>query len=102
MNTLIRNYAAGKMVLMADACLAVTLRSQAQTVSVARQGTDVKIEWIGSGRLQSAPLISGPWTDLPPAASPYVLQPLSAAQFFRLRNTIDVRLPAQPLFVASW
>jgi hypothetical protein len=50
-------------------------------------GANVTLTWPGSGwTLQSAPSLTGPWTDLPSAASPYQYDATSASsQVFRLR-----------------
>ena len=57
------------------------------TVAVARDGTDVVLTF--TGKLQSAPAVTGPWTDVPSnPASPWRLSRASqaAAQFFRAVN----------------
>lgn len=57
------------------------------TLAVARDGTDVVLTF--TGKLQSAPAVTGPWTDVPSnPASPWRLSRASqaAAQFFRAVN----------------
>jgi hypothetical protein len=49
-------------------------------------GSTVTLSWIGSGVLQSAPGISGPWFDVGGAASPYTTAVSGPPVFFRLRN----------------
>jgi hypothetical protein len=52
-----------------------------------RNGSQWNLIWSGVGiQLQSAPDISGPWTTIQNASSPYTLDPTSATkQFFRLQ-----------------
>ena len=46
----------------------------------------VVISWLESTAvLQSAPSLSGPWTDVTGAASPYTIVPVATQQFFRYR-----------------
>ncbi len=42
----------------------------------------LKLDFIG-GRLQSAPSVDGPWTDVPQAVSPYSVSPTGGKGFFR-------------------
>jgi hypothetical protein len=44
------------------------------------------IEWTGGGTLQAAPAVTGPWQDVPGAASPYTFNPTAAALFGRIKN----------------
>lgn len=55
------------------------------TMSIARNtdGT-LTITWTGAGTLQSAPAVTGPWTDLTGVASPATIQATGAMQFFRV------------------
>jgi hypothetical protein len=46
---------------------------------------DAIIQWWGEGMLQAAPSVTGPWSDLPEATSPYTFTRTGAQQFFRLR-----------------
>ena len=43
------------------------------------------IEWVGGGTLQTAPAVTGPWQDVPGAASPYTLTPTAPMLFLRIR-----------------
>jgi len=54
------------------------------TVTIARGASGVVITWSGSGRLQSAASVSGPWTDVPGATSPSTQATSSAAGYFRV------------------
>jgi hypothetical protein len=46
----------------------------------------ITIEWTGGGTLQAAPAVTGPWTDVPGAASPYTFTPSQAILFGRIRQ----------------
>jgi hypothetical protein len=52
-------------------------------VSIGKSGTNVIISWT-SGTLQSAPAVTGPWTDVPGSpTSPYTTVISGTAEFFR-------------------
>ena len=53
--------------------------------------TGLQVEWVGSGTLQSADSVLGPWTDIADATSPFSIATDGARSFFRL-----VRNPAAP------
>ncbi|PYX63463.1 MAG: hypothetical protein DMG78_31670 [Acidobacteria bacterium] len=53
--------------------------------SVALTGTSLKIEWTGSGQLQSADAVMGPWTDVTNVASPFITAPIGTGKFYRLK-----------------
>jgi hypothetical protein len=44
------------------------------------------LEWTGGGTLQAAPSVTGPWQDVPGAASPYIVRPAPGALFGRIRK----------------
>ena len=45
------------------------------------------VSWNGFGALESAPAVTGPWTEVTNAANPYVIQPGDgSARFYRLRQ----------------
>ena len=52
---------------------------------------EIRLNWNGPGRLQSAPSVTGPWRDVEPAPSALHLIPINAApgQFFRLSSGSD-------------
>lgn len=54
------------------------------TLNIQNTNGDVILTW-PAGTLQSAPAVTGPFTDLSGASSPYTLTPSSARQFFRVR-----------------
>lgn len=50
------------------------------------QGGQLVISWSGTGTLQSAPSVTGPWTDVPNATTPYTVTSLSdGIRLYRLR-----------------
>ncbi len=49
-------------------------------------GTEVQIRWDGTHALQWSVSPSGPWQDLPQAASPFVVAAEGIARFFRLKG----------------
>jgi len=56
-------------------------------VTAAQVGRNVVITWTGSGVLQSALSVAGPYQDVTGASSPYTNSPpLARTRFFRLRN----------------
>ncbi len=56
-------------------------------LSTTRSGSSLTLTWDGTFVLQSAPDVTGPWTDLPSAASPYTYDMTSGPkQFFRVHN----------------
>jgi hypothetical protein len=54
-------------------------------LSVIRQGNDILISWSGSATLQSAPEVTGVWSDVPDATSPHTVTSNEARRFYRLR-----------------
>ncbi len=44
------------------------------------------ITWTGGGTLQAAPVVNGPYTDVPGATSPYKVTPTGASLFGRIRQ----------------
>jgi len=48
------------------------------------QGKNIVITWTGTGTLQSAPTVTGPWSALTNAVSPFSTPATGAAQFYRL------------------
>ncbi|MBI3850428.1 MAG: hypothetical protein HY298_09085 [Verrucomicrobia bacterium] len=56
----------------------------APTLAIARSGGNVVLTWWGGGVLQSAPAVTGPFTDIPGSTSPYTNAPSGTAQFFRI------------------
>ncbi|HXI51597.1 MAG TPA: hypothetical protein VNH84_08830 [Candidatus Saccharimonadales bacterium] len=55
-------------------------------VAITRQGTNLMVTWKGTGTLQSADQMTGPWRELTNSTSPYAADPAAAAAFYRLRN----------------
>ncbi|MBI1840828.1 MAG: hypothetical protein HYR88_08280 [Verrucomicrobia bacterium] len=55
-------------------------------VMIVRHGADLQLTWKGTGTLQFANQVTGPWQDLMNSTSPYPATGLSTAQFYRLKN----------------
>jgi hypothetical protein len=56
------------------------------TLTIARSGANLTLSWSGSGVLQSATSVNGPYVDLIGSASPYNVTPSGGATFYRLRQ----------------
>jgi hypothetical protein len=52
--------------------------------AIRRQGNSIVLTWEGVGRLQTAPTVNGPWTDVTGATSPYETSASGPAAFFRI------------------
>ncbi|MBI2948564.1 MAG: Ig-like domain-containing protein [Verrucomicrobia bacterium] len=48
------------------------------------QGGNLVLEWTGTGRLQSSPVLPGQWVDVPNAASPFTVAPSGPQRFYRV------------------
>ncbi|MBC8075340.1 MAG: HYR domain-containing protein, partial [Chloroflexales bacterium] len=46
---------------------------------------EVTLSWVCDARLQSAPDLAGPWTEVPGATSPHVVAAAEPQMFYRLR-----------------
>ncbi|RME91321.1 MAG: hypothetical protein D6766_12055, partial [Verrucomicrobia bacterium] len=53
-------------------------------LNIALQDGQVVITWEGGGTLESADAVTGPWAEVPGAASPYTTAPTDAAKFYRV------------------
>ncbi|MBI4664456.1 MAG: DNRLRE domain-containing protein [Verrucomicrobia bacterium] len=53
--------------------------------SISRSGANIVLAWTGAGTLQSADAVTGPWTDVANAASPFNATLSGAAKFFRFK-----------------
>lgn len=54
-------------------------------VDVARSGSQVAVSWAGPGLLEEASEVTGPWTSLPSARSPYTPE-VTGHKFYRLKR----------------
>lgn len=54
------------------------------TMTIQFSANQVTMTW-SNGTLQTSPLVTGPYTNVPSAASPYTLSPTEAARFFRVK-----------------
>jgi len=55
-------------------------------LKIARQGTGLVISWDGTATLQSAASVTGPWSGITSATSPYAVTPTTSPTFYRLRQ----------------
>jgi hypothetical protein len=46
----------------------------------------ITVQWTGGGTLQSAPSVTGPWSDVPGASSPATLTPTGGQIYGRIRQ----------------
>jgi hypothetical protein len=53
---------------------------------ITRTGTSLKIDWTGGGTLQSADNVTGPWTDVANASSPFTTTLSVAKRFYRVKQ----------------
>jgi hypothetical protein len=73
-----------------DVSFAVASAAVPPSLSLALAGKTVVISWQG-GILQSAPRLTGPWSEVTGASSPYLYNPASGPmQFFRLQTAATV------------
>jgi len=56
------------------------------TLTISRSGASVNLSWTGGGTLQTAPAVTGPWTNFGNQANPQVITTSSSAAFFRLKQ----------------
>lgn len=61
------------------------LPGQPPRLVIARNGTQITVSWDG-GTLESAPAVTGPWTPVSGATSPYITPATEAARFYRARQ----------------
>lgn len=53
---------------------------------IRRNGNQITLQWSGGGRLERAPEITGPWSEVPDASSGVTLPIEQVRQFFRVRQ----------------
>jgi hypothetical protein len=54
------------------------------TLVIARSGEQLQLTW-PDGTLQSAALVTGPYTNVTGASSPFIFSPSNAVRFFRIK-----------------
>lgn len=59
---------------------------EAEFTSATVSGGNLTLEWTGGGTLQTAPAVTGPWTDVAGATSPYSTPANAAAAFYQVKN----------------
>ena len=58
----------------------------APVLSVRRSGGSLTLEWSGTGSLEEAGSVQGPWTSVAGAASPATISPSGQQKFYRIRQ----------------
>lgn len=74
------------IVFGAELALAPATVPTGATMSIARSGADVVVSWTGSGTLQSADTVIGPWSDVSGAASPKTIAAPAGTKFYRVKQ----------------
>ena len=57
-----------------------------ETLSISGSGSGITITWDGDGTLESASSVTGPWSAVGGASSPYSTTPAGTGTFYRARN----------------
>lgn len=65
---------------------AFPVTAAAPKIALARSGNTLALTWTGGGTLETADLITGPWTSVAGASSPRSVSIAGTAKFFRLRQ----------------
>jgi len=60
--------------------------SAVRKLAASRDGANIKIEWTGTGTLESADAVTGPWSPVPSAKSPFTASTTGNRKFYRLRQ----------------
>ena len=60
------------------------LAAEPATLAVARTASGITISWQGGGALESAPAVTGPWTAVAGAASPYAASAAGSSAYYRV------------------
>jgi len=60
------------------------------SLTIQRSGDQLQIRWPGD-RLEQADSVTGPWSDIAGASSPYGVAPTAAMTFYRARGLCDAR-----------
>jgi hypothetical protein len=51
-----------------------------------KQGNNITLSWTGSGKLQEAAVITGPWTDTASQTNPQTVPVSGTARFYRIKQ----------------
>jgi hypothetical protein len=65
---------------------AIPLTIRTWLLSSPQPGGQVQLQWVGGGTLQSATNVTGPWSDVSGAVSPFLQPTTNSAQFFRVKQ----------------
>jgi hypothetical protein len=74
---------------LAIALSAATLSAQNQITSITLSNGQAVLTWNCRGQLEVADDVSGPWTNVPGALSPYTNAVASGKKFYRINQTVD-------------
>jgi hypothetical protein len=55
-------------------------------ISITRTDTGLSLAWNGGGALETAPAVTGSWSTVAGATSPYPVQPTGTAAFYRIKQ----------------
>jgi hypothetical protein len=70
---------------LAGASNSVSFVSAPVRITIQTSGNQVQLIWAG-GLLQSADVVTGPYTDVVGATSPFNVSPTAARKFYRVRE----------------
>src|SRR6185369_1377629 len=59
--------------------------------TISKTTSNLLLSWTGSGTLQSAPMVVGPWRDILEASSPFGTRPTNELEFFRVVSRWSTR-----------
>jgi RHS repeat-associated protein len=91
-----------QLLLLCSWLVLPALAIEVGTLSIGTSGSNVQIQWNGSGAvLQSTTNLVGPWNSLSNASSPYLVPPAGAAAFYRLAGSQDESLYLAPQYTSS-
>ncbi|MCB1127169.1 MAG: immunoglobulin domain-containing protein, partial [Verrucomicrobiae bacterium] len=66
--------------------VSVVAEPQPEFTGITRDGATITLEWTGGGTLESAPAVTGPWSEVTGATSPHAATNCGSAGFFRVKR----------------
>lgn len=72
-------------IYMAGASNSVSFATPTSVISIVPSGAQLQITWTGTGTLQAAGAVTGTYTNVPGATSPYFTSPTGTQRFFRIQ-----------------
>ena len=64
----------------------IVAAEEAARLTIVRSAEGIVINWTGTGTLEEAGAVTGPWTTVAGAASPFTVTPTAQQKFYRLRQ----------------